>query len=211
LNYKADYDNNLTRLTQRIERLLHQTVSALVPIHRGYTPALRLRVMISNGSSVFAKVATTPLPADWLRKEHKVYQFISDTFLPALLGWEDDENCPMLFLEDLSAAIWPPPWTPVQIERVQDTLTRVASKQLSAIPRLIDRSEIILGWQPVAEDPTAFLSLGLVSEKWLVAALPRLLEANGLELMDGNALLHTDVRSNNLFFLGERTVLVDWN
>jgi aminoglycoside phosphotransferase (APT) family kinase protein len=55
------------------------------------------------------------------------------------------------------------------------------------------------------------LSLGLCSRAWLDRALPILLEAADRRLLHGTALLHTDVRSDNLCFRDGATVLVDWN
>jgi aminoglycoside phosphotransferase (APT) family kinase protein len=34
---------------------------------------------------------------------------------------------------------------------------------------------------------------------------------DGKQVLHGEALTHTDVRSDNLCFLGERVVLIDWN
>jgi aminoglycoside phosphotransferase (APT) family kinase protein len=46
---------------------------------------------------------------------------------------------------------------------------------------------------------------------WLDRALPILIDAADPRLLDGTALLHTDVRSDNLCFRDGATVLVDWN
>lgn len=46
---------------------------------------------------------------------------------------------------------------------------------------------------------------------WLDRALPTLIDAADPRLLDGTALLHTDVRSDNLCFRDGATVLVDWN
>jgi hypothetical protein len=203
-------------LSNRIERLVGKPVAAVQSIQRGYTPALRLRVTLADGSSMFVKAATTPLTAGWLRKENFVYSFLTGSFMPRLLGWQDDERFPLLILEDLSMAHWPPPWSPTQIQSVLEALSRVAGSPLenhirANLPRIEEDSDIPAGWQPVAQDPAPFLSLGLASERWLAAALPRLLRVDGRVLFHGDALLHVDVRSDNLCFLGERVVLVDWN
>jgi len=63
----------------------------------------------------------------------------------------------------------------------------------------------------VAAEPEAFLRLGLATDRWLSRVLPTLLDAEGRAVLDGDALLHNDVRSDNLCFAGERVVLVDWN
>ena len=68
------------------------------------------------------------------------------------------------------------------------------------------------GWEEVARDPEAFLGLGLCSRGWLSGALPTLLDAADRRLVDGRALCHLDVRSDNLCFRANgEAVLVDWD
>src|SRR5690606_29495029 len=97
-------------LQRRIERLAGKSIRAAREIQRGYTPALRLVVTFFDGTSAFVKVATNELTAGWLRREHHVYRSISAPFMPRLLGWNGDGGQPILMLEDLSEADWPPPW-----------------------------------------------------------------------------------------------------
>ena len=66
-------------------------------------------------------------------------------------------------------------------------------------------------WDAVARDPEPFLSLELCSRDWLEDCLPALLEASRPDTLEGDALLHFDVRSDNLCIRGDRAVLVDWN
>jgi aminoglycoside phosphotransferase (APT) family kinase protein len=63
----------------------------------------------------------------------------------------------------------------------------------------------------VATDPEPLLSTGLCSREWLEASLPALAAASAACELGGDAFLHFDVRSDNLCFVGERVVLVDWN
>ena len=67
------------------------------------------------------------------------------------------------------------------------------------------------GWSLVADDPTPFLSLGLCPAEWLKAALPALLSAELDTPLEGDELVHLDVRSDNLCFANGRVLLVDWN
>ena len=63
---------------------------------------------LADGTRAFAKVASIePSPA-WLRSERHVYSCVAGPFMPQLLGWEDGEE-PLLLLEDLAGAHWPPP------------------------------------------------------------------------------------------------------
>ena len=72
---------------------------------------------------------------------------------------------------------------------------------------LDDRDE---GWPKIAEDPTAFLSLGLVSDRWLQAVLPVLIDAEQSCSLAGIALTHLDLRSDNLCITADGVKFVDW-
>ncbi|MGH2573532.1 MAG: phosphotransferase [Actinomycetota bacterium] len=178
----------------------------------GYTAAERWVVSLEDGSSVFAKVGVTGHTAGWLRAEHNVYAHVTADFLPPLLGWNDDGDRPVLLLEDLSDGEWPPPWSPERVDRVLETLDAIRmSRSPPALPDLETRRSELSAWVRVAEDPAAFLSINMASGSWLEAALLVLLEAEASARLKGHELLHLDVRSDNLCFLGARTLLVDWN
>ncbi len=205
-------DNRITTaLFARFERALSQPLTILNVIRRGYTSALRLRARLQDGNTVFIKCATTDLTAEWLRKEYTVYTNLEAPFLCRLIAWEDKGEFPFLVLEDLSEAAWPPPWTSRQIGLVRDMLVRLASFSLPGLLPLEDQFSITDGWKEVADEPEAFLGLELISRGWLECALPTLLAVDGKQVLHGEALTHTDVRSDNLCFLGDRVVLVDWN
>ncbi len=209
-----DVEGNVARqkLVDRVRRLMGERPVHWSGVHRGYTPAERWVVRFEDGTSAFVKVATSTDTAQWLRAEHRMYSRVSAPFMPRLLAWDDGEP-PVLMLEDLSSAHWPPPWSADLVERVLDTLAQVSARPVpEALPGLESfSSRRLVGWERVAEDPIPFLSLGLCSEGWLGAALPALLRAEGEADLSGDSLLHFDVRSDNLCFSGERTLLVDWN
>jgi hypothetical protein len=79
------------------------------------------------------------------------------------------------------------------------------------LPSLEAWREDLTNWWRVAEEPAQFLSLGLCSENWLEAAIPILMAAEKDAVLEGEELLHLDVRSDNICFAGKRAVLVDWN
>ncbi len=205
-------DARLTlNLLERFEKALGQPLTILNVIQRGYTPALRLRARLQDGNSVFIKCATTDLTAEWLRKEYTVHSRLEAPFLCRLIAWEVEGEFPFLVLEDLSEAAWPPPWTSRQISLVRDMLHHLASFSLPGLLPIEDESSLTDGWKEVAGEPDTFLGLELASRGWLENALPILLAVDGKQILHGEALLHTDVRSDNLCFLGDRVVLVDWN
>ncbi|MCB9135976.1 MAG: phosphotransferase, partial [Anaerolineales bacterium] len=194
-----------------LERLTGKPIRTAHPIQRGYTPALRLHLTFADDTTAFAKIGTTRLTSGWLRREKTVYETLHTSFMPEMLGWEDDGENPILLLEDLSHAHWPPPWSETQIQTLLNTLPEVWNARLPNLPRLVDRPGLFMGWDEVSVDPEPFLSLELATEKWLDAALPVLLSIPAEKVVDGNALLHTDIRSDNLCFISERVILVDWN
>ena len=199
-------------IQDRIERAVGQPIVHMRRVERGYSIALRLVVTLADGTAMFAKVATTPDIAAWLRREQQVYTSLSGTFLPAYLGWDDhDGEMPLLLLEDLSAARWPPPWRPGDVERVREALHMVAEQRLPGLPHVEESAELLNGWSLVAADPQPFLALGIADQRWLQAALPTLLSIDGRAAVHGDALLHCDVRSDNLCFHAGRAVLIDWN
>jgi hypothetical protein len=198
-------------LLSRLERIAHKRITYVQSIQRGYTPALRLKVGLSDGSSVFAKVGVNEMTAGWLRQERRVYESLNATFMPRCLGWDDDGVAPILLLEDLSDAHWPPPWTEAQIRRVVDTMPAVWDSTVPGLPDITEFRAVFTGWEQVASDPAPFLSLQLVTERWLDSALPVLLGVNGRALVTGNSLLHCDLRSDNLCIRGVLVILIDWN
>jgi hypothetical protein len=198
-------------LRERVGRLLGSKVEAARPTARGYTPALRFIVSLRDGRSIFIKAGADELTSAWLRAEHAVYAALNAPFQPALLGW-DAGDPPILVLEDLSDAAWPPPWNDAQIQAVVDTLDDVhATPPPLGLPAGRDFFMREPGWHRIAADPAPFLSLGMASTAWLDATLPELVRAESSAPLDGDALLHLDVRSDNLCVRGSRAILFDWN
>jgi hypothetical protein len=168
-------------------------------------------VLLESGASRFLKIADEGQNATWLRAEYRVYSQLDASFLPRLLGWDDDGNRPILVLEDLSEAYWPPPWQPGQIEAVVRTLDLVHATRLKLqkIGAVVPGRRF--GWEEVAKDPLNLLSVGVCSGAWLNEVLPTLRVAAREAPFQGDDLVHLDVRSDNVCFLGKRAIFVDWN
>jgi hypothetical protein len=178
----------------------------------GFTLARRWVIKFDNGVSVFLKAAGNSCTADWLRKEHKIYQSLSSSYLPRVVGWFDQPPGPFLLLEDLSTAHWPPPWSFAQVQMAIETLRDVhRSGPKLDLPRLGPQVKQWRSWHRVAADPTLFLSLKLCSPQWLHRVLSKLIEAENLATLEGEDLVHGDFRSGNICFVGGRTIVIDWN
>lgn len=197
---------------ERIARATgHQVVHA-VPVRQGYANNRRWLVRLDDSRTVFAKHADDEPGAVWLRREHQVYEQLHGPFMPELIGWHDDGELPVLVLEDLSASTWPPPWTSEQLRAVQDTLRDIAGRP--ATDGLLSASQTWYGqggWPEIAHNPAQFLALGLCTPQWLHQCLPAILAVADFAGLDGDSIVHLDVRSDNLCFRGNQPVLFDWN
>lgn len=194
----------------RASQLLGWAPQSWRAVAGGYTPAARF-VAAVGGRSAFVKVATTPLTAAMLRREARVYACVEGPFMPALLGWEDDERAPMLVIEDLSRARWPPPWDALLIDGVLASLEEMHART-PELPSFHDvHSGELRGWADIAADPAPFLALGVVSAAWLERALPALIGAEAQCVAEGPTLAHFDLRSDNICLAADGPRLVDWS
>jgi hypothetical protein len=176
----------------------------------GYTLMERWLVELPDGKRGFAKVAVSEPTAGFLREEHRVYSQVEEPFLPRLLAWDDDGELPILVVEDLSEAHWPPPWRPGDVEAVLATLeTLHATSPPNELPSLT--MEDLHTWREVEADAEPFLSVGLCTSAWLDRALPELLAATGRCDVRGEAFAHLDTRSDNVCIRDGEALLVDWN
>lgn len=179
-------------------------------IKGGYTAAVRY-VVRSADTSAFVKIATTPLTAAMLRREIHAYGILSGVACcTRLMGWQDDDRNPLLVIEDLSGAYWPPPWNDARVAAVLDAI-----EGMHALKADLPVYAAVHGgrepcWKTVAAAPTPFLSLGLVNEDWLMRSLPALIEAEDACATEGTAVTHWDLRSDNMCFVGGHAKFIDW-
>jgi len=191
-----------------LERLLGTPVVAERTVTGGYTLAHRRVVTLADGRTAFVKSAVDELTRGWLEAEQRVYAAISGPFMPRVLAAEPG----VLVLEDLSGAHWPPPWRDDDVRAVQealDALHALTAPSWLGHPQEVD--DLRGGWPSVAADPEPFLSLGLTTRDWLEASLPALLDAAARAELDGESIVHLDIRSDNLCLRDGRCLIVDWN
>lgn len=200
-------------IEERVSELLGVRVRSLRRIQgRGYSVAFRAVAELEDGRSAFVKAGAEEVTSGFLREEIAVYRVLEGPFMPALLGVDDDEP-PLIVLEDLSAGRWPPPWDERSIGRVRETLALLAAAAPPpGIPPVTDKyAQLAGGWAEIERDPEPFIALGVCSARWLEHALPTLRDVSEAAPIDGAALLHLDVRSDNICLADRGAVLVDWN
>ncbi len=203
-----------SRIARALKRLRAKPVSFGAVTTAGHTPARRWVVTLEDGRRAFVKVAIDQLTASWLRDEHLLYSLLRGAaFMPEYVGWYDDKRLPVLALEDLSEAGWAPPWTRDRVDEVLACLAEVAATPPPAGLPLAgdDHLGVRDGWREIEAEPDRFLMLGLCSPSWLEDALPALRGAAEGAGLAGDALLHFDVRADNVCFRSGRAILLDWN
>jgi hypothetical protein len=179
----------------------------------GYTTANRFAVRLANGGRVFVKSAVDPLLVGWLRREYEIYDALEASFVPRLVGWDDDGERALLVLEDLSDAEWIWSWDSARVDAVVTAIGEIALAPIPPnTPAVRDAHPgVFARWRDVERDPGPFLSLELRDAAWLERHLPTILEAAESAPVDGDLLCHLDVRSDNICFRDGTCVLVDWN
>lgn len=200
-------------IEQRVARAVGRPLRSLEQIEtRGYALAFHAIATFEDGSKAFVKAGAEDVTSGFLRDELRVYLALEGPFMPGLLGY-DDGDPPLLVLEDLSGARWPPPWDQDAIAEVRRALEALwTTRPPPGIPSVLEEAERLLGgWAEVERKPAPFLSLGIRSPEWLAEWLPRLRAAAEAAPVDGEALLHLDVRSDNICLTERGAVLVDWN
>jgi hypothetical protein len=200
-------------IEQRVARLAGADVRELRRIKGGgYAASFRALAELADGRTVFVKAGAEEVTSGFLRDEQRVYAALRGAFMPELVGM-DEEEPPLLVLEDLSGGHWPPPWDEPSVAAVRETLADVAATKPPAWlpPITVEADWLLGGWGVIEHDPQPFLSLGVCSAAWLEHSLPTLRRAAETAPIEGDALLHLDVRSDNICLAERGAVLVDWN
>jgi hypothetical protein len=175
----------------------------------GQTLARTWIVERSGGRTAFVKAAGSEHAVTEATRELLVYESVAGSFLPGIFGAAREGEWLVLILEDLGAAVWPPPY-PDDPARLFDALRAVASAPApDGLPRIPSRPEQH-NWERVSQAPESVAALGACSLEWLEPALPDLAEAERRLDLSGDALVHNDVWHANLCFAVRGAVLVDW-
>jgi len=191
----------------RVATLLKREPVGWVEQGAGYTDAGRWMVEFANGPSAFIKASEGP-GGDAIRREAVVLQELSGSFHPELLGFEDTGGYVLEAIEDLSSAISPPPY-PDDTAGLFAALAELASHPAPpGLRRLEVTSEI--NWEALGLDREWVTNLAVCTDPWLDASIGALIDAERTFDPTGNQLVHNDLWSGNLAFVGSRCVFIDW-
>ncbi|WP_404713458.1 phosphotransferase [Sphingomonas sp. MMS24-J13] len=196
-------------LRERVAALLGWMPDEWIACDRGYTPAARF-IVRGSGEAAFVKAATTELTAGLINREIAVYRHLDGPFIPTLIAADADPDTPILIIEDLGAATWPPPWTDANVAAALAAIDTLHDSEASLGPYVGVHGALGFGWAAISDDPLPFLSTGIASADWLERALPALIEAEAACELDGTAPCHWDLRSDNLCITPSGARLIDW-
>ena len=163
----------------------------------------------------FVKAVGTPLNPESPgihRREAAVTAALPDAVpVPRLRGTYDDGDWVALVFDEVDGRMPHSPWVAAELRLVTGAVTSLARSLTPCplpSPRLA-RDEIgedMLCYRELAADPPADL------DPWERRHLDRLagLAASALDVVDGDTLVHYDLRADNLLLAGDRVWFVDW-
>jgi Phosphotransferase enzyme family len=200
-----------------IEEVLGGTVSDTADQTGGFTPGFAARLRLADGRRAFAKAIGPELSAigpRLYRQEITVAGALpAGVPAPRLLGSYDEDWVALVF-EDVEGRTPALPWVRAELERVLAAVTELAARLTPAplaAPRLAEDATFT-GWRTLAADPPGAFPAA-EHDSWLRARLPELAELEGRwpDAVDGDALLHGDLRDDNTLLTPDgRVLFVDW-
>ncbi len=179
----------------------------------GFSPGVAARVLLDDGRRVFVKAASsTPNPdtPEIHRREARVAAALPDTVpAPRLRHVHDDGEWIAMVFDDVDGTPPPLPWRDADLARVLAAMDDMAHALTPAPIALEPAGEwlqrIFGGWEAFTRDDTA-LADGWRPRLEALAAL----ESCWVEAVEGDTLLHLDVRADNVLLTGDRVFVVDW-
>jgi aminoglycoside phosphotransferase (APT) family kinase protein len=210
------------QLRARIEAALGSAVVSASTCAGGFSPGTAALLTCADGSRAFVKAVGTPLNPDTPqlhRREAAIAAALPATLPAPRLRWSteltDGTDVWVALLFDAVEGAPPPlPWTPESAAQVLPSLAALATAgtpcPVPGLPTVAQRlADDLAGWSQLMAGPPADLDPWERRHlEWLAGARDRLAASGGL---DGDTLVHLDVRADNLLVTADGgVVLVDW-
>ena len=195
-----------------VERRVGSPVVADATVTAGFTPGVATVLTFADGSRLFVKAAAAAAQrafAAAYREEGRKLRAL-DGLVPApRLRWSLDDAWVVLGIEHVPHRHPVRPWADDELDRCLAVLAEVAATRLPDGPRLEPLADEVAAWPGHAaalRDGRPDLADRPVLEE--LAALAARLPA----VATGDALVHGDVRDDNLLLADDgRVLLCDWN
>lgn len=203
-----------------VEAHLGSPVESAASQPGGFSPGVASRVCLADGRRIFLKAAgpaPNPDTPGLHRAEARIAAALPATApVPQLLRAWDVEGWVVLAFEDVDGKMPAQPWQPGELRRVlaaASGLSALLDPSPVDVPTLADRfSGKFQGWHRLSAasgegtddltwlDPWAQRNLGRLAER----------EDDWSASVAGSALVHGDLRADNVLLTGERVMVVDW-
>jgi aminoglycoside phosphotransferase (APT) family kinase protein len=202
------------------ERQLGAAVTEAVTQPGGFSPGVAARVRLSDGRRAFVKAVSAgqnPESPDIHRAEAQIAAALpASTPAPRFLGCIDQDDWVILMFEDIDGHMPAQPWQPDELDRV---LAAMADLAWSLDPAPIDAPGVVgrtpnlgSGWSQLADTVQADTDDLAGLDPWVRDHLAELvtLEAGWPGAVAGRALVHCDIRADNILLTSDRVFFVDW-
>lgn len=199
-----------------VETSLGSNVVEAVTQAAGFSPGAAARIRLASGGRAFVKALSASLHSPSLglyRNEAAVTPHLpADLPVPRLLDVYDDGQWVALVYEDIEGRHPEVPWRPDELNRVAGAIADLGAaldpSPWVGAPTFADvNGGFIQAWRAFAMSPPNDLDFSVrqMLDKLLSA------EVDLAEVVSGEALLHNDIRSDNILLTPDgRVVFVDW-
>ena len=208
----------------RIAQLAGAEVIAETSATSGFSPGFAAVLELGNGHEVFVKAVAAeqnPASPDLARREIVVAAALPpEVPAPRLLWSDDDGTWVLLGFEAVHGRSPEQPWLAPDVARVLAALGDLAAAR-PLVPHGLAPVEVAMerdfgAWRTIAAYPVAERAPEAARHgergAWVLAHVDDLAqwEAGWSAAAAGTALVHGDLRADNVLLDGERTWLVDW-
>jgi hypothetical protein len=183
----------------------------------GFTPGVAARLLLADGRRCFVKAASGAY-GDWVRTAYRHEASVNEHLppsAPAPRMWThiDDGEWVCLIFDDVAGRLPSPSWDGDDLTRVLDAVDRSARaltpNPFPAAASVQDAFAAVLGgaWERLGENPAL-----PAADPWAAEHLPALIarEARWPDGVDGQTLLHLDLRRDNILLTPTEVMFVDW-
>ena len=203
------------RVRSAVETWLGSIVVEAVTHGGGYSPGVAARVRLANGGRVFVKAlsADLHLPSAALYRDEasSMPHLPTELPVPRLLDVYDDGNWVALVYEDIEGRHPEIPWRSDELDRVAGAIADLGAaldpSPWRDAPDFADvNASVIQAWRAIVMSPPSEL------DPAIRLLLDRLAadEVDLMKVVRGEALLHNDIRSDNILLTRDgQVVFVD--
>ena len=219
---RPDWADIPEHVRSEIERWLGGAVVSAVTQPMGFSPGVAARLMTDDGRRIFVKaVGPEPNPDTpaMHRRESKIVSALPEVAPVPRLMWSYDEGeggWIVLVFEDVDGRHPILPWRTDELHRVvaaMEDLSRLSTPSPLPVAIVGRASDVftteIRGWRRLRDEhPSRLTQVDGWSRRHLQALVS--VEDTVNEMLEGNTLLHMDMRADNILLAPERVWFVDW-